>query len=483
MPEQVEQTILRSLLYNDDYVRDILPYLKPDYFVDAVERNIFIQIKDFIDKYNNLPSKDAIEIAIGNQNNLREDTYNRSIEILENLEKKQNNKDNPDWLKDVTEQFCKDKAMYNALMDAVQIADGKAKGTSNNAIPKILEDALAVSFEINIGHDYLEDAEKRYDKYKLKENGVPFDISFFNKITKNGFKDKTLNVFLAGPGIGKTLVMCHIAANAMMIGKNVLYITCEIAEDTGIGERIDANLFNVDIETIDKLPKKLYMSKIAELKKKITGKLIIKEYPTSTAHCGHFKHLLKELRLKKNFVPDIIFIDYINICASSRLKLDSQGGTYSYIKAIAEEMRGMAVEYEVPVVTATQVNRGGWDNSDVGLENTAESFGLPATADFMAALIQNENLESLDQMMVKQLKNRYRDKGKDTKFLIGVKKKYMKLYDVEAVAQTGIVNTGQTPEPKEEALENYLNTKEPKPVDKDFFKQTKKSEKFEGWKV
>jgi len=428
-------------LKNESYTRRVLPFLKSEYFTNEVDRNIFNEIRDFTIKYNNLPTADALKIEVDSLRNLTADQARDANTLITDLQKDTVDT-NAEWLTDSTEKFCQEKAIYNAIMQSIDIMNNKGGALTKGAIPDLLTQALAISFDPNVGHDYLEDFEERYEYYHRVEHKIPFDLDFFNKITKNGFSKKTLNIFLAGTGVGKSLTMCHIAAAALAQGKNVLYITLELAEEE-VAKRIDANLMNITIDDLLQLPQDLYMKKAAVLKNKSQGKLIVKEYPTASASTLHFKALLNELHLKKSFQPDIIFIDYLNICASARIKPGGNVNSYTYIKAIAEELRGLAVEFEVPVVSATQTNRTGFTSTDVGLEDTSESFGLPATADFMAALISTEQLQELNQIMVKQLKNRYADPSTNKRFVVGIDRAKMKLYDVEQSAQVDIVDSGQ----------------------------------------
>jgi replicative DNA helicase len=432
----LEQMILRNMLTNDQYMRKVLPFVNPQYF-QGVYNQLFKTIGAFVAKYNKLPTADALKIEIDQSDKFNDDQYTAVMEILPNIF----TKDEADekWLLDTTEKWCQDRAIHNAIMESISIIDGKHKELTKNALPELLSKALAVTFDANVGHDYIENVEQRYDFYHEDEDRIPFDLDYFNKITKGGLPNKTLNVALAGTGVGKSLFMCHVAGNALVQGRNVLYITMEMAEER-IAERIDANLLNVPLDQLLHLSKPMLTSKVSDLTANTNGKLIVKEYPTGSAHSGHFRALLNELKLKKNFVPEIIFIDYLNICASSRMK--GMGGSinsYTYIKAIAEELRGLAVEFDVPVITATQTTRSGFSSSDPGLEDTSESFGLPATADLMFALISSEELEGLGQIMVKQLKNRYNDPGYKKRFVIGIDKSRMKLYDVEN-AEEGVVD-------------------------------------------
>jgi replicative DNA helicase len=429
---------------NEAFTRRVLPFLKSEYFTNEVERNIFNEIRDFTIKYNNLPTADALLIEVDTLRGLTADQARDASTLIKDLNADEVDT-NADWLLDSTEKFCQEKAIYNAIMQSIEIMNNKGGALTKGAIPDLLTQALAVTFDPNVGHDYLEDFEERYEYYHRVEHKIPFDLEFFNKITKNGFSRKTLNIFLAGTGVGKSLTMCHIAAACLDQGKNVLYITLELAEEE-VAKRIDANLMNITIDDLLQLPQDLYLKKASVLKNKSQGKLIVKEYPTASASTLHFKALLNELNLKKSFKPDIIFVDYLNICASSRIKPGGNVNSYTYIKSIAEELRGLAVEFEVPVVSATQTNRTGFTSSDVGLEDTSESFGLPATADFMAALISTEQLQELNQIMVKQLKNRYADPSTNKRFVIGIDRAKMKLYDVEQSAQIDIVDSGQAPQ-------------------------------------
>lgn len=442
---RIESKILKHLLLDEDFTRKTLPFLKSEYFHDASDKTLFNQINDYVIKYNTLPTYESLVIEINSKNlteSLHKDTVQKLDEITENKETSDTK-----WLIDAAEEFCKDKAVYNAIMQSIQILDASNKGTlDKGSIPTLLADALSVAFDNHIGHDFLDDADPRYDFYHKVEQRIPFDLDYLNRITKGGLPEKTLNIILAGTGVGKSLFMCHCAAANLTLGKNVLYITLEMAEER-IAERIDANLLNIDLDKLVTLPKDSYMRKIDRLRSKTTGKLIIKEYPTATANVSHFKHLLNELKLKRQFIPDIIYIDYLNICSSSRIKQGANVNSYTYVKAIAEELRGLAVEMKLPVISATQTTRGGYDNSDVDLTDTSESFGLPATADLMFALISTEELADLNQIMVKQLKNRYSDPTTNKRFVVGVDRAKMKLYDVEQVAQDGLMDNGQQVKP------------------------------------
>lgn len=428
MEIQLEQTILRNLLTNDEYARKVAAFLSPDYF-EGVYKSLFKEFTKFISKYNKLPTIEAFKIEIDQGDRLNDEQYRHAIEILPNIFTPE--AENLEWLVDRTEKWCQDRAVYNAIMESIQVIDGKHQTLSKNAIPDILSKALSVTFDTNIGHDYIENMDSRFDFYHEKEERIPFDLDYFNRITKGGLPNKTLNIALAGTGVGKSLFMCHCAGASLSQGKNVLYITMEMAEER-IAERIDANLLNVPIDQLENLSKDMFTQRVTDLAKKTSGKLIIKEYPTGQANASHFRALLNELKLKKNFVPNLIFIDYLNICASSRMK--AMGGSinsYSYIKSIAEELRGLAVEFNVPIVSATQTTRSGYSNDDVGLEDTSESFGLPATADLMFALISNQELSNNGQMLVKQLKNRYNDLTAYQRFVVGVDRSKMRLYDVD----------------------------------------------------
>ena len=444
LTQRIETTILNNLIFNEDYTRKVIPFLKAEYFTDFAEKTVFQTVAEYVDKYKSVPDVEALNIDIQKA----PQTEEQYKTIQEYLTKFVPSKVDEQWLLDETEKFCKDKAIYNAILDGIHIIDGKSKDQTADAIPAILSDALAVSFDTHVGHDYIEQAQERYDYYHEVEDKIPFDLDFFNKITKGGLPPKTLNICLAGTGVGKSLFMCHVAASALLQNKNVLYISLEMAEKK-IAERIDANLMNISLEDLPDLSRRMFDSRIERIQKKTEGKLIIKEYPTASAHCGHFRALHNELLLKKQFRPDIIFIDYINICASSRFRYGSNVNSYTYIKGIAEEMRGLAVEVNVPIMSATQTTRQGFVSTDIGLEDTSESFGLPATADLMFALISTEELESLNQMLVKQLKNRYNDPTVNKRFILGVDRAKMKLYDVSQKAQTDLVDTGQEEEEEE----------------------------------
>ena len=440
--ERIETTILRNLIFNEEYSRKVIPFIQPEYFEKRSEKVIFEQIAEFIVKYGSAITIEALNIETENRTDLNENEVKEIRDINDSLN---DSVVENQWLMDTTEKWCRDRAIYLALMESIALADGQDEKKGRDAIPSILSEALAVSFDNHIGHDYLQDYEERYESYHRKEDLIPFDLEFFNKITKGGLPNKTLNIALAGTGVGKSLFMCHVASSVLLQGKNVLYITLEMAEEK-IAERIDANLLNIPIQDITDLPRPMFENKVTALSKKTQGTLIIKEYPTASAHSGHFKSLLNELALKKSFKPDIIFIDYLNICASSRHKANASVNSYSYIKAIAEELRGLAVETNVPIVSATQTTRSGFASSDVDLTDTSESFGLPATADLMFALISTEELEGLSQIMVKQLKNRYNDPTIFKRFVVGIDRAKMRLYDCEQKAQEDIVDNGQEQE-------------------------------------
>ena len=439
LTQTIERTTLAHLIHNEDYCRKVIPFIKPLYFTNRDERIVFEEIEKFLEKYNALPTQETLTIGVDSRKDLTDEEYKKIVELIGSLEKTEVDLQ---WLHDETEKFCKDKAIYNAVLDGIKIIDGKDKNRTPEAIPTILSDALAVSFDLTVGHDYVDDGLNRYEFYHKKEDKIKFDLDYFNKITKGGLPQKTLNIALAGTGVGKSLFMCHVASSVLMQGKNVLYITLEMAEER-IAERIDANLMNITIDDLHTLPKKMFENYLNKIQKKTNGKLIIKEYPTASAHVGNFRSLIKELALKRSFRPDIIFIDYLNICASSRFRGNANVGSYFYIKAIAEELRGLAVETNVPIVSATQTTRSGFVSSDIGLEDTSESFGLPATADLMFALISTEELEDLNQICVKQLKNRYNDPTMNKRFILGIDRAKMRLYDVEQVAQKDLVDSGQ----------------------------------------
>ena len=423
----IEQTIIRNLLTNMDYVRKVVPFIKPEYF-EGVYQKLFYEVLKFSSRYNKLPTPEAFKIELDNTEGFTDEQYRHAVEILPELFKEEPVDET--WLLTNTEKWCQDRALYNAVMESISIIDGKHKSLTKNALPDILTKALGVTFDTNVGHDYLENVEERYEFYHTEEEKIPFDIELLNEITKGGLSLKSLNIILAGTGVGKSLAMCHIAAGALNLGKNVLYITMEMSEER-IAERIDANLLDIPIDQIESLSKQMFTEKVAGLKKKTNGRFIVKEYPTSSANSNHFRALLNELKLKKDFTPDIVFIDYLNICASSRMKMGNSVNSYTYIKAIAEELRGLAVEFKLPIVSATQTTRSGFGSSDPGLEDTSESFGLPATADLMLALVATEELDAQGQIMVKQLKNRYNDPNKNKRFLVGIDRSKMRLYDVQ----------------------------------------------------
>ena len=450
MTSKIENVILQNLANDDEFMRKVIPFFKRDYFLDNTDKILYDKIKSFIDEYNSIPSKDALTIAAQNDKSLSEDQYKEVVEAIHNLDPTEHNKD---WLYKETEKFCKDKAIYNAILSSIAIIDGRDKGKSEDGIPQLLQDALGVCFDNNVGHDYIDSADKRYEYYHRVETRIPFDLDYFNKITNGGMPNKTLNVCLAGTGVGKSLFMCHVAASVLAQNKNVLYITLEMAEER-IAERIDANLMNITMDQLKDLPKAIFDSRIEKIRGKTEGTLIIKEYPTTGAHTGHFKALLNELQLKKQFKPDVIIIDYLNICASSRFKAGSNINSYTLIKSIAEELRGLAVEENVPILSATQTTRSGYGNTDVELTDTSESFGLPATVDFMFALISTEELEQMNQIMVKQLKNRYNDPTLYKRFVIGVDRAKMKLYDLEQSAQKNIMDSGMKEEQPKWASSN-----------------------------
>ena len=437
--EQIEFLILKNLIHNEKYLRKSIPFIKSEYFEDPHQKMVYEEIFSFVQKYNELPTKEVLTIEIEKRGDVNEDSFKSVTHLISCLDESPVENE---WLVDTTEKWCRDRAIYLALLDSIAIADGKDDKKGRDAIPSILSDALAVSFDNHIGHDYLQDYEERYEFYHQKEEKIPFDLEFFNKITKGGLPNKTLNIALAGTGVGKSLFMCHVASSCLLQDKNVLYITMEMAEEK-IAERIDANLLNVGIQDIVDLPKPMFSTKVNNITKKTMGNLVIKEYPTASAHSGHFKALLTELSLKKSFKPDIIFVDYLNICASSRYRANANVNSYSYIKAIAEELRGLAVETNVPIVSATQTTRSGYGSSDVELTDTSESFGLPATADLMFALISTEELECLNQILVKQLKNRYNDPTIYKRFVIGIDRAKMRLYDCEQSAQNDLIDTNQ----------------------------------------
>lgn len=429
----MERIILSGLLHNENYARKVIPFLKVDYFQSIEETKVFTHIEEYIAKYNSVPTKQALSVSLEDDTSLNENTYKEICTYVENIE--YDDKTDLDWLVEKTEKFCQDRAIYNAVRESIQVLDGQHQSLDKGSIPDLLSKALSVSFDSSIGHDFLENSDTRFEFYHAKEEKIAFDLDLMNQITKGGLSKKSLSIALAGTGVGKTLFMTHCAAANMMDGKNVLYITMEMAEER-IAERIDANLLNTTVDDLKILTKDAYDKKLERVKGKTSGKLIIKEYPTASAGSGHFRHLINELKLKRNFTPDVIYIDYLNICASSRMKMGASVNSYTYIKAIAEELRGLAVEFNVPIVSATQTTRSGYSNSDMGLEDTSESFGLPATADFMFGLISSEELEDLGQIMIKQLKNRWGDVGTNKRFVVGIDRSRMKLFDVDSSAQT-----------------------------------------------
>ena len=463
---RIEQQILSNLIYDEHYCRKVIPFVKQEYFGDRKESVIAKQIIDFFNKYNKTLTPEILAIEVSNAKGVTDKEVADIGEFINTL--KPNPDVNKDWLVENTEKFCKDRAVYLAIMQSIKIFEGKDPIHNQDAIPSLLSDALAVSFDSHIGHDYIEDFAERFEFYHRIEEKIPFDLDMFNKITKGGLSRKTLNIALAGTGVGKSLFMCHVGAACLNQGNNVLYITMEMAEER-IAERIDANLLNLSMDELKVVDKDIFESRIEKLKKKTQGKLIVKEYPTASAHAGHFRALLEELKLKREFIPDIVFIDYLNICSSQRMKAGANVNSYTFVKAIAEELRGLAVEYNVPIVSATQTTRSGFANSDPGLEDTSESFGLPATADFMFALVSSEELENLNQIIVKQLKNRYNDPSFYKRFVIGIDRAKMKLYDVEASAQTGLSDAGQD----DDDIPMF---------DKSTFGRRQKAESFEGFK-
>jgi replicative DNA helicase len=432
----IEKTILSHLVYNEAFARKVLPFLKDEYFHNQPDKVVYKLIADYVQKYNNTPTKEVLFLELNNKEGLSETTFKDSKRTIEDLQT-----DNTDiqWLLDSTEKFCQDKAIYNAIMASIKIIDDKTGQSSTGSIPNLLSDALGVSFDVSVGHDYFSNSDDRYEFYHRREEHIPFDLDFFNRITKGGLVKKTLNIALAGTGVGKSLFMCHCASHNLVSGKNVLYITMEMSEEK-IAERIDANLLNVTVDELTIMPKDVYDKKIGRVKEKTVGKLIIKEYPTASAGSANFRHLINELRIKRNFIPDVIYIDYLNICNSSRIRSGSNVNSYTFIKAIAEELRGLAVEFNVPIVSATQTTRGGYGNSDVELTDTAESFGLPATADLMFALVSTEELEQLNQIMVKQLKNRYNDPTLYKRFVVGIDRAKMRLFNTEQSAQDNLID-------------------------------------------
>jgi len=463
---RLEQTILKNLIYNEEYSRKVLPFIRPDYFSDNIEKTVFKEVFDFTNHYKNPPTHEALVINFTEKKDVSDEVVKGAIELLNELNQAKEEPTETPWLIDQTEKFCQDKAIYNAIMESVGILDSKSHNKSKGEIPQLLSDALGVSFDNTVGHDYINDSDARYEAYHKVESRIRFDLDLFNKITKGGLPIKTLNIALAGTGVGKSLFMCHVASGCLSQGHNVLYITMEMAEEK-IAERIDANLLNIDLNELHTLSKEDYERKFSALKSKTHGKLIIKEYPTASASVLHFRALLNDLAIKKNFKPDIIFIDYLNICCSARIKPGANVNSYSYIKSIAEELRGLAVENALPIVSATQTTRSGFSSSDPGLEDTSESFGLPATADFMFALVSNEELEALGQILVKQLKNRYGDPNDYKRFVLGIDRAKMRLYDAEPSAQADIVDAGQEDKP----LNTFGN------------RESKFKKNFEGMKV
>ena len=454
---EVEQLVIKNLLLDEEYVRKAMPFIKSEYFAEFTGKKLFEVVSKYFTEYSAIPTKEALVIEVGQLDGISDDQHNDILKSINNID---TDKSEFEWILDTTENWCKERALYLALMSSIKIAEGNDEQRATGSIPTILSEALAVTFDNHIGHDYLEDYEERYEFYHQKEEKLPFDLEFFNRITKGGLPNKTLNVALAGTGVGKSLFMCHCAASALLQGKNVLYITLEMAEEK-IAERIDSNLLNCDIQNITELPKIMFENKVTNIAKKTQGSLVIKEYPTASAHVGHFRSLLNDLALKKSFRPDIIYIDYLNICASSRYSKLGNVNSYSYIKAIAEELRGLAVETNVPIVSATQTTRSGYGSSDVDLTDTSESFGLPATADLMFALISTEELEEINQIMVKQLKNRYNDPTINKRFVVGIDRAKMRLYDVEQSAQQGITDANQDIEivPKEDLSKKFAQLK------------------------
>ena len=465
MENNLETLILSGLIFNEKYARKVMPFLKQDYFSTIAEKGIFNHIIKFVEKYNRQPSKEILEVNIQNSD-LNESSYQEHLKCLSGLF---DNSSSEDWLVDETEKFCKEKAVYNSILKSISIIEGKERQLSKDAIPSLLQEALGVSFDPSIGHDYIEDAAKRFEFNNRKEEKIPFDIDLLNKITRGGLSKKTLNVVLAGTGVGKSLFMCHMAANTLLLGKNVLYITLEMAEEK-IAGRIDANLFDLEMDRVEDLPKIMFDERIKKLKNKIKGTLIVKEYPTTTAHVGDFLSLMTELRIKKNFNPDIIFIDYLNICASNRFKSSTNVNSYSYIKSIAEELRGFAVMCDLPIVTATQTTRGGYANTDFTITDTSESFGVPATADFLFGIATSDELEDLNQVMIKQMKNRYNDPTIHKRFMVGIDRSKMKLYNLEASAQVHLQDTG-------------INMDEEKLDDMNFDDVFKSNKDFTGIKI
>lgn len=460
-----QQVIFSNLLFNEEYARKVIPFLKEEYFSDYSDKIVFRLINAYVNKYNAFPSKEALAIDLSNLGGINEDAFKSSVSIIESLEKDDTKLE---WLVDKTEAFCQEKAVYNAIMKSIEIIDDKSGKTTKGSIPQILTDALGVSFDAHIGHDFIDDADSRFDFYHTKEVKIPFDLDYMNRITQGGLPKKTLNVLLSSTGVGKSLTMCHMASSNLVAGYNVLYITLEMAEER-IAERIDANLLDVSLDELKIIPKDVYDKKLNRIKSKSKGKLIIKEYPTASAGSANFRHLINELKIKKNFVPDIVYIDYLNICASSRIKAGSNVNSYTLVKSIAEELRGLAVENDVPIVSASQLNRLGHNNSDPGMENTSESFGLPATCDMLIALITSEELEELGQIMVKQLKNRYGDPGKYKRFVVGIDRSKMRLFDVEQKAQDDLIDDKPVMDKTKFGEEDYERSRKKPKFDKSKF--------------
>jgi replicative DNA helicase len=453
---RIEHAILKHLIYDEDYTRKVIPFIKPEYFSDRNERAVYEEINSFVTKYNTTPTYESLVIQIG-EKNLFDDDFKNCIAVLDEVNSTKEDLSKHDWLLDKTEKFCQDRAIYNGVVESVSILDGKNKALDKGAIPNILSEALAVSFDQSIGHDFIEDSVSRFDYYHRKEERIPFDLEYFNKITNGGLPKGTLNLLISGTNVGKTLTKCHFASHYLQIGKNVLYITLEMSEEE-IGKRIDANLMNVSMDDLMNMSKEMFEKKIARINNNTVGKLIIKQYPTASASVVHFRNLLNELNLKKNFMPDIVIVDYMNICTSSRLKTNSNVNSYTLVKSIAEELRGLAVEFKVPILSSTQFNRGGGASSDPNMEDISESHGTSMTADWMVALISTEELDSLNQLMVKQIKSRYGDKNVNKRFVIGIDRAKMRLYDVESSAQQGITDSGQ----KEDKIGKAFNVPSPK---------------------
>ena len=474
----IEDTILSSLIHNEEYARKVVPFLKDEYFNDNDKLVLFQEIRKYIDDYNGLPTKEALRISIDEREDLNEERYKNISESINDMG--YDNDTELDWLLDKTEKFCQDKAVYNAVRKSILVLDGKDKQYDKGAIPQLLSDALGVAFDTNIGHDFVENADQRFDFYHTKEDKIPFDLDYMNKITKGGVSRKSLSIALAGTGVGKTLFMTHCAAANLMEGLNVLYITMEMAEER-IAERIDANLLDLTLDDLRYLTRDVYHSRMSNIRKRTTGKLIVKEYPTASAGSNHFRFLLNELKLKKNFIPDIIYIDYLNICMSSRMKQGANVNSYTYIKAIAEELRGLAVEFNVPVFSATQTTRSGYSNSDMDLTDTSESFGLPATADFMFGIISSEELENLGQVMIKQLKNRWGDIANPKRFVVGIDRSRMKLFNVEESAQENLVNDSKPKKQREKTVMDNSAFGERLDDDSNITKFRQRKPNFEGF--